>query len=88
MHLKTLCAALALLTLSGCDSTPHYRLCTSIDNKKDPLYFYCESTDAKKKAYTVWANEAMDYVHMPIEDYAAILKYAKQKQKELERCEK
>lgn len=89
MHLKNLCVALAILILSGCESKAlHYRLCTLIDNKVDDLYFYCESTDPKKKAYSIWVKEAAkeSYLGMPIEDYGEIVKYAKQVKKDLERC--
>ena len=81
----------ALVLLAGCKTTPPpYRLCTIIDNKTDPLFFHCESTDPKAKGYSIWLTDAEreGYLGLPIEDYRAIVKYAKQVQKDLERCRK
>jgi hypothetical protein len=91
MRLKILFVALGLLSLNACRSpAPYYRLCALINNDKDPLYFYCESTNPKEKAYSIWVTDAekQGYLGMPIDDYRALLKYAKQIEKDLERCRK
>ena len=79
---------MATLTVNACAGAPDYNLCQVIDNKKDDLYFYCENTDRTKKAFSIWGAKAaeLNYIGMPLDDYASILKYAKQIQKELERC--
>jgi len=87
MLLKISFAALALSIL-GCDKPPPvYSGCVFIDNKVDPLFLFCASSDEAKRAdYSVWVKDAHDYVCTPPDDYGALLKYAKQIKKDLERC--
>jgi len=47
---------------------------------------YCESTDTKIAPYD--AKPSTDYLLLHVDDYGKIIKYAKQVQKELERCKK
>ena len=84
---KTLFAALLLTTL-GCDKPPPvYSGCAFIDNKKDPVFLFCASSDeAKRKDYSVWLKDADDYICTPPDDYGALKKWAKQIEKDLERC--
>ena len=79
---------MATLTVNACAGAPDYNLCQVIDNKKDALFFYCENTDRTKDSYSIWAKKAAEenYIGMPLDDYASILKYAKQVAAELERC--
>lgn len=88
MRLKIWFVALALLSLSACRKAPHYRLCTMINDGTNPLYLYCESTNPKQVAYTIWMDQAEreSYLAMPLDDYKAILKYTKQAKKDLARC--
>ena len=90
MHLKILFAVLAIFVISCETTAPHYNLCSLINNDKDPLYFYCESTDVEKDPYSIWATQAAEesYLGMPLDDYREIVKYIKQVQKDLERCKK
>lgn len=91
MRLKIWFAALGLLSLSACKTQPpHYRLCTMINDETNPLYLYCESTDPKQAAYSIWMTQAEKegYLAMPLDDYKAILKFSKQIEKDLERCQK
>lgn len=91
MPLKILFVALALLSLNACRTPPpHYRLCTFINDGDNPIYLYCESTNPKEKSYSIWVAEAekQGYLATPIDDYRAVIKYAKQIEKDLERCKK
>jgi len=75
--------------IQGCKTPPpEYRLCAFIDDKG--IFLWCESTDEAEKPYAINIPNAEreGYLAMPIDDYRAILKYAKQVEKDLERCRK
>jgi len=81
---KLLMSSCAVLALFACESTPpHYDLCVFY-NSLDKIY--CNSSNPKVSPYD--AKPSTDYVLMPIDDYKGLYKYAKQVQKELERCKK
>ena len=73
-----------VLALSACKTKPpHYDLCVPLNDLKT---LYCESSNPKKDPYN--RRFSTQDVVVSIDDYGKLYKYAKQVEKDLERCNK